>query len=487
MYGLGTVLAKALGFFMIPVYTHYLAPVDYGILEMLDLSMTLLGMFLSMGISPALLRSYAAAPSQEEKRVIVSSAFIFVTATALITFVLGVGAIRSVSALIFGPSVPPKYLLLSFTSFILGYIVNVPYVYFRAREASGTFVTIYTLSLVLQLLLNVVFIVVFQLGLSGVLVSAIICLGLQVIPLSTWLVHETGLRLMRRPLEEMIRFGLPLIFSNMALFTLNFSDRFFLKHLQSLDVVGIYAVGYKFGFMVSYLVIQPFLVMWQSRMYIIFEKDDHPKIFLQISVLYSLVLTYVATAIAILSPEIVHFMVDPKFSASKDVIPIVSFAYVIWGVGYYAQLGMFLTNRTGIIGVLSVAAAGLNLALNYFLILRYGMLGAAWATILSFLAIAVANYSFSQKLLPLPLGIGRVAGLLSLGVGFYLVSRWWGPASIGASLSMKIALLLLFPLVLWKLGIVSAAEIDTLASTRDSVSAGISRLLGMVPRKAAGA
>jgi O-antigen/teichoic acid export membrane protein len=486
MYGLGTILAKALGFFMIPVYTHYLAPVDYGILEMLDLSMALLGMFLSLGIAPALLRSYLAAPSQEEKRVVVSSAFIFVTVTALITLILGLVAIRSVSVLIFGPSIPPKYLLLSFTSFILGYIVNVPYVYFRALEASGTFVTIDTLSLVLQLLLNVVFVVVFQLGLSGVLVSSVICVSLQVIPLSTWLVRETGLRLRRRPLEEMIRFGLPLIFSNLALFTLNFSDRFFLKHLQSLDVVGIYAVGYKFGFMVSYLVVQPFMVMWQSRMYIIFEKADHPEIFQQISVLYSLVLTYVATAIAILSPEIVHFMVNSKFSSSRDVIPIVSFAYVIWGMGYYAQLGMFLTNRTGIIGALSVAAAALNLALNYFLILHYGMLGAAWATILSFLAIAVANYRFSQKLLPLPLGIGRVAGLLSLGVSFYLISRWWEPASIGVSVCIKVFLLLLFPLVLWKLGIVSAAEIDTLASTRNRIAAGISRLLGMVPRKAAG-
>jgi O-antigen/teichoic acid export membrane protein len=478
VYGLGTILAKALGFLMVPVYTHYLSPVDFGVLEILDLSMTLFGMFLNMGMTAALLRCYAAAASEEEKRTTVSTAFIFVTATGVITLLLGLGSIRAVSTLIFGPSIPPKYLLLSFVSFILGYICNLPRIYLRAREASGSYVTIDTLSIVVVLALNIVFIVVLQIGLIGILLSSLISVILQVVLLSAWTLREVGFRFSRRLLEQMVRFGLPLIFSNMALFTLNFSDRFFLQHLRSLDVVGIYAVGYKFGFMVNYLLVQPFLVMWQSRMYIIYTKADHAKIFGQIFTLYSMVLTYAGLALALLSPEIVRFMVDPKFSASKDVIPIVAGAYVIWGVGYYVQVGMFLTNRTSVIGAISVAAAGLNLALNYLLIGHYGMLGAAWATLFSFLAIAVANYRFSQRFLPLPLGMRRVAVAMCLGLSLYLVSRWWSPASIAIALLIKILFLCAFPLILWKARILSPAEIGTLASTRDSVAGGVSRLLG---------
>ncbi len=126
-------------------------------------------------------------------------------------------------------------------------------------------------------------------------------------------------------------------------------------------------------------------------MYLIHEQPDHPKIFAQIFVLYSVLLTYAGLALAVLSPEIIHFMVDPKFRSSQAVIPIVAAAYVFYGLGYYAQLGMFLTNKTHLVGAVSAAAAGLNLLLNYFLILHFGMLGAAWSTLLTFAAFFFAQ------------------------------------------------------------------------------------------------
>ena len=166
----------------------------------------------------------------------------------------------------------------------------------------------------------------------------------------------------------MMGFGLPLIFSNLAMLTLNFSDRFFLKHFRSIEVVGIYAVGYKFGYMLNLLLVQPFLAMWQARMYIIHGQPDHARIYGQIFVLYSVVLIYSGLALAMLSPEIVHVMVESKFSSSQDVIPLIVLAYIFYGISYYAQLGMLLTNNTRVIGMIGAVVAVLNLGLNYFLI-----------------------------------------------------------------------------------------------------------------------
>src|SRR5271156_1388145 len=58
VYGIGGVLTKAVSFLLLPFYTHYLIPRDYGVLEILDLSMSLLAMFLNMGIMAAMLRYY---------------------------------------------------------------------------------------------------------------------------------------------------------------------------------------------------------------------------------------------------------------------------------------------------------------------------------------------------------------------------------------------------------------------------------------------
>src|SRR5689334_11004381 len=105
VYGVGNMLIKVLGFVMLPFYTHYLNPRDYGVLEILDLSMSMLGMFLNMGMTAALLRCYTAASGAEEKRKAVSTAFLFVAATGLFTFIAGFKLIAPASAMLVGPEV----------------------------------------------------------------------------------------------------------------------------------------------------------------------------------------------------------------------------------------------------------------------------------------------------------------------------------------------------------------------------------------------
>jgi O-antigen/teichoic acid export membrane protein len=486
VYGLGNVVAKAIGFLMVPFYTHFLAPADYGMLEILDISMSLLGMVLNMGMAAALMRCYSLAPTLPQKNRVVSTAFLFVTLTGLLTFVVGAAVTPQASHMLLGPNVPSSFLLMAFSSFVLGYIANLPRTYLRALEASGSFVMVDSAALFLMLGLNIYFIAVLKIGAVGILLSSLIAAALQVILLSFWTVKKAGFGFSGKLLRQMIGFGLPLIFSNLALFTLNFADRFFIRHFQSLDVVGIYAVGYKFGFMLNYLIVQPFFVMWQGRMYEIYKQPDHASIFGQIFMLYSVVLMYAGLALATFSPEIGLFIVGPSFAGTASIIPVVTLAYVFCGIGYFNQLGMFLTNRTKIIGMLSAGAAVLNLVLNYFLVLNEGMIGAAWATLLSFAVMAVAGFFFSQRLFPLPLAAGRAGIALVLGVCLYLASRWLS-GSLALMVLMKISLLLAYPLILWKGRVLSRSEIETLKFVKDRATLTLDRFFGSARERAASA
>src|ERR1019366_987872 len=97
IYGFGTVLAKVVGFAMLPFYTHYLKPVDYGVLEILDLSMSLFGMVFNMGIAASLLRYYAAAQSPTDKQRVVSTAFLFTVATGGVAMLASSLAVRPIT------------------------------------------------------------------------------------------------------------------------------------------------------------------------------------------------------------------------------------------------------------------------------------------------------------------------------------------------------------------------------------------------------
>jgi O-antigen/teichoic acid export membrane protein/glycosyltransferase involved in cell wall biosynthesis len=475
IYGLGNILAKALGFLMLPLYTHYLAPRDFGLFELMDLSISVLGMVLQMGIAPALLRSYAAASTPAEKKKAVSTVYIFAGSTGLVTFLCGLILVRPVSNMLFGSEVPSNYLLLSFSSFVLSYVAGPFRIYLRAREASAKLVTLDTASTLLIFALNIFFVAGLKIGLLGVLMSPLIVNTIWTIVAGGSLLG-IGLHFSRSLLSKMVRFGSPLILSNLAAFVLNFADRFFLQHFQSLEVVGLYAVGYKFGFMINAVLVQPFFQMWQARMYAIYNDEQHVSIFGQIFVLYSLLLTYAGLGMALFSQEIITLMAGHKFAAAGAVIPVISLAYVVCGVGTYLQTGLYLANRTKLIGVIGGIGAVISLALYYVLISGYGLLGAAWATVLSFGVVAIASYWCSRRVCPLGLDLHRVIAGCAIAILLYLVFQWWTPASPTLAIAAKLIALAAFPLLIWKAQVLSGAETAAIVATRANVYAVVSRV-----------
>ena len=479
VYGLGNILVRVLGFLMIPFYTHYFTPEDVGILEILDLSMSLFALILNMGMTPALLRAYAAAESAEDKRKVISTACLFAAGTGLLTFLLGLACLHPATGLLFGSKVPAWYVLLSFSSLVLSYMANPARTYLRALDKAATFSILDTAGTLVLLVLNIVFIAWFKMGIVGVLLSSVLVGGIQFALLSGWAFYRAGFHFVRHQMRRMLRFGAPLVFANLGLFVLNFSDRFFLQHLRSLEAVGIYALGYKFGYMMNAMVVQPFFVMWQSRMYNVYAQPDHIKIYQQIFAFYSLGLIYAGLAMSLFSPETVRIMVEPRFAASQDVIPVVVLSYIFYGLSYYAQLGMFLTERTKVIGIIGAASAVLNVVLNYFLIGYFGMMGAAFATLLSFGFLCGVSYWRSQVILRIPLGLERMAAALVIAVALYFGCRRFTQPSTVIAVFAKLAILAAYPVVLWKSRILHPSAAATLSLAIGRVTAVGRRLLGL--------
>jgi O-antigen/teichoic acid export membrane protein len=481
VYGMGGILTKAVSFLLLPFYTHYLTPRDYGVLEILDLSMSLLAMFLNMGVTAALLKYYGSAESDEEKRKVIGSTFLFALFTGAFVFLAGMPFIPKITLLLLGPQVPSSYMFVSFGGFVLNYVSNVPYTHLRAKEASGRIVVFDIIVAVAILALNIYFIASWHMALFGVLLSPLIVGVLKMLVLIKWMAKDIALRMDWRLLRRILGFGAPLILFNLTMFTLNFSDRYFLQRIVSLDAVGLYAVGYKFGFMLNFLLIQPFNMMWQARMYLVYRRPDHRKVFGQVFVLYSAALLVGALGLALFGSEIVRIMADKRYAAAGSVVAPVALAYVFLGIGYYLQLGMFLSARTGMIGLVSAGAAIVDLALNGVLITRFGMTGAAWATVFGFLTIAAGSYYCSQRVCPLDLPVGRVVRGLAAALGVYFIGREPHLAA-GLALAVKSALFLGFPFLLRAIGVLSHDELATFGSLWRNVKAMTRRLLGAPDR-----
>jgi O-antigen/teichoic acid export membrane protein len=138
----------------------------------------------------------------------------------------------------------------------------------------------------------------------------------------------------------------------------------------------------------------------------------------------------------------------------------VALAYIFQGLNRYFLAGAYIAKRTVHLGIIGGITAALNFGLNYVLISRYGMMGAAWATAFSFMAMAGFAYWVSQRARPVPYNFSRLVVPLVIAAGLYVLSTFLPTGHLLISLAMKMGLFLVFPFALFVAGFFERREID---------------------------
>ena len=192
--------------------------------------------------------------------------------------------------------------------------------------------------------------------------------------------------------------GLPLMVGNIAYFVISFSDRFFIEHYSGLKELGLYSFGCKFAGLTNAFMLGPFFLAWNPMRWHIYELDNGKEIFARFNIL--LLILVPVFCLCIISVAVVLgavMTVDKTFIIGFQIMPMIAFCHVFYGLFYFNQMGMLFEKKTRIIMRIIIAAGVMNLILNYLLIPAYGMLGASVATICSYLLMFIAGGCFSQR------------------------------------------------------------------------------------------
>ena len=431
IYTFGNLTSKAVGLLLIPVYTHYLKPREYGIIDILDLTIILIGVVVSMGLGSSLFRYYLAAETEEGRHEVVGSALLFSMISAGVVAIPILLGSRGISQLLFRTPGYASYLQLAMLSFWIGMIAETCRNYIRARQQSAFFVATLLIQLVISVGLNIYFIVFRHLGVMGFLLSSLI---VSVLASGALLVHtlaETGFRVSIPTTRRMLIYGAPFIFSGLGSFVLNFADRYFLNAYANLTEVGIYALGYKFGFLISMLASAPFLQMWDAQVFVVQKEPNAKAVYARMFEYFAALILFGVLILSVFIKDVLRVMAAPEYFAAHHVVPIIALAYVFNGWGQYFRLGMLLTNRTRSIGVIMVGTGAVTLALYVIFIRAFHGMGAAVATLLSFALMMVWTYIVSQRLYPVPFNHRRTAGVLAIAASCYalawIADRMFGP------------------------------------------------------------
>lgn len=449
VYGLGRMLGRVVSFLLIPFYTHYLLPSDYGTLEMIEVTVYLVGTFLGAGLTHATLRYYFESEEDSYRRTVVSTALLSVL---FVCFVLG-GALAlispTVSTLVFESQEYGGLLRLAVISLTATVVAETPLVFIRAREKSVLYTIISLLRMIANLSLNILFIAKYGMGVRGVILGGLLTEAALGLSLSVYTIKSVGISFSRDRLKEMLWYGLPYIPGGFVISILLVTDRFVLQRFTDLTQVGLYALGYKFGLVIGAMVTDPFFLIWRPKMFEIAKRDDASEIYGRMLTYFLFLELFVALGISAGVKDVIAIMADPKYHSAYQITPLIVLAYIMGGTYNHAQVGILVAKKTKYILYIQIVGAIAGIGLNLALVPFIGAWGAASATFFAWSLLTFLAYRISQRFLHVDFEFGRIAKMLAVALALYWVSLHLDVSSnIYLNLSLKLLLAATFPLAL---------------------------------------
>ena len=458
IYGASNILSKGIGFIMIPIYTHLLAPSDYGVLELLDLTINVITMLLAMNMGSSIVRYYHHFDKEQDKNEVFTTALISIALLCVVVVGVFECFTEFFAKVVLGKVDYSIYFQIIFISMGLQTIASVPENLLLARKQSFIYSAVSIGTLFSYLTFNIIFLVVYRMGVMGILLSMVITKVLNTSSLLLITFSKIKLSFSFEKLKQMLKYSLPLVPASMSLFVIHFSDRFFLRTYCSLEEIGLYSLGYKFGMMLSFMISQPIFQIWGTQRFEIAKKDHAKYTIGKIFTYYSGVVIFFGLGISLFIDDALKIMTPLEYHEAATIVPVIVLSYILCGMGNFFTLGIAITFKTKYLGYINTLAAGLNILFNLFFIQRYGVMGAAISTVLTFFFIATSCFLFSQRLFSVTIEYRRLFKLLALSL-FILFFSFYIHTSLLISIGLKSLLILSFPGFLYLFGFFSKEEL----------------------------
>lgn len=462
IYGLGGLLTRLIGVLLLPIYTRLLTPGDYGDYSLLTITATIIITIAQVGVGSALFREIIYKETDENEAI--STAFYFLLITSTLLFLLLNAFTPQLSQLIFQTAEYATLLSLTILTGLLSNIDMIALAKLRIHQKSKLFATITVVKFAIGIILNIYYIVILRMGVQGLVFAGLIQASISAFVALIIIAGNLRLKFAQDILARLLIFGLPLIPYGLSRLVLTYADRYFLQYYTSSAEVGIYSLGYRIGSLI-YLIVSAIQLAWPANMYTIAKQPDPERSLAKILTYYVGVLGGIALALSVLAKEFLVILTTPAFYTAYKVVPFIVISYLLYGVVFMTNSGLETRNKISLMTPAILISAGINLGLNFLLIPNYGMLGAAWATLLSYTVLVVGILIVNLRIWYIPYEYTRLAKYALTWLGIYTVSTYIESPYLWLDISLKIALLLVFPLILWILRFFTPEEINAARST----------------------
>jgi len=465
LYGLSTIVGRFLNFLLLPLYTNVFQPNDYGILTNVYAYIGIVSVIFLYGLDSAYLK-FLASDEQKNKKIIFSSAFNFLlltTAVLVVIIMISQGVIKGALNLQ-GRYEPIFYYVIAVL--VLDTLIGLPLVNLRVNNQALKFSVIRIVNIIVSLLLNIYLLTVVKTGVEGAFISNLAASFTSFVMVLPIILKNYGVSYDRALLTRMIKFGLPYLPAGISAMMLQVIDRPIVEYLTDLKTLGIYQANYRLG-IVMMLFVSMFQYAWQPFSIKLAKEENAEQIFSKVMTLFTAAGSLLIVLMIIFIEPIVKYKIGGAHVIGKaywsgiGIIPIVLIAYLFNGFHVIFSASFFIKEKNGSAPFIMGAGALSNVLFNFLLIPFFGIYGAATATLISYIVIAIGYYFVSQKLYHIKYEYSSLAGILALIVIIWMLKLYVHIAVIPEFI-FDLILLIAFTGGFFLFGIVKLADVKRL-------------------------
>jgi O-antigen/teichoic acid export membrane protein len=468
VYFIGQALSRAVGFFMIPLYTHYISPTNYGSMEMIEIIAGAIGMIFAMGVSDAMPRFYYEEKEQADRNRVVSTIILGLGILSIPLVFIFLMLSKYLSVIILDEEFYRYILQISILSIWFSMLCEIGYTYLRMLYMAKTFVILTMIQLFAALSLNIYFIVYLKLDILGIFYSTLITQGFIGLFLAVTILRKIGLKISLSLLKKLVSFGLPVIPSRVTTMLGFVSNRFFLRWMAAPDPavalaqVGLFSLGHKFGVIINRFVNVPFNSFWgPRRLELVVNGLPQAKETVARVCTYATFLTlYFALMLSAGIENLIKIIADPGYEGAYIVVPFVALSYVALGLETHFSTGILVSRKTKWLTYISLVSISVVLLWNFIFVPRFGLIGAATSNLAGFIFRLGLIYFISQRLHSIPFELKRLFILFLTAVIIFISSQFIEFQSDYLTFLMRSVFVLFYPILLFVFRFFNKGEIS---------------------------
>lgn len=336
---------------MLPIYTRYLTPEDYGAAELMMMVVMFMEVFLAMRMGQAIFRYYSLAKDSSEKKAVMSTAFTMAIFTGTFAFAILSFNAETATEIFIGDIYYADLMGIIAVLLILQALEEYGLIYVRVHQRPMLFLILSILKLIVSLFLNIYFIVFLELSVAGIVYSACISTGLMAVFSTFYTFYYSGFSFSGRILKKLVIFSYPLWFAAIGGVYSSSSVKYFLRVYSSLEDVGLLMLAVKFATLVTVIVWTPFSNIWHSLRYEVYDMPESKKIYQTIFISFVFVLSLAGLGLSLFSDTIIRLMADQSFWAAGGVVPILVVGIIAMALVDFSNFAILIREKTVLIAV----------------------------------------------------------------------------------------------------------------------------------------